>query len=175
MRIKKILCPTDLSLNSANGIAYAHSLAYEYRAELVVFHVTRFPPLPLAAYWELDSLPLDGRIYAPPTMEQILRQANARLDAFVNTLVDGRCQTRVALGKPAEEIINMALHERADLIIMAKRHMGPIRRLISPSTSEQVSRKAPCPVLSICPQKIQRPLLPKSRPAVAGSFAGAEA
>jgi nucleotide-binding universal stress UspA family protein len=175
MRIQKILCPTDLSLNSANGIAYAHSLAHEYRAELVVFHVTRFPPLPLAAYWELDALPLDGRIYAPPTTEQILHRANARLDAFMTTLVDGRCRTRVALGKPAEEIINMALHERADLIVMAKRHMGPIRRLISPSTSEQVSCKAPCPVLSICPPKIQRPLLPKSRTTVTGFLAGAEA
>ena len=175
MRIQKILCPTDLSLNSANGIAYAYSLAHEYRAELVVFHVTRFPPVPLAAYWELDALPLDGRIYAPPTVDQIMRRAKARLDAFVNTLVNSRCQTRVALGKPAEEIITMALHERADLIIMAKRHMGAIRRLISPSTSEQVSRKAPCPVLSICPPKIQRPLLPKAHPAVSGSFAGAQA
>jgi hypothetical protein len=33
MRIQKILCPTDLSLNSANGIAYAYSLAHEYGAE----------------------------------------------------------------------------------------------------------------------------------------------
>ena len=175
MRIQKILCPTDLSLNSANGIAYAYSLAHEYGAELVVFHATRFPPLPLAAYWQLDDLPLDRRFFTPPTVDQILRRASARLDAFVNTLVNSRCQTHVTLGKPAEEIINMALHERADLIIMAKRHMGPIRRLVSPSTSEQVSRKAPCPVLSICPQKIQRPLLAKSRPAVTGFFAGAEA
>ena len=175
MRIQKILCPTDLSLNSANGIAYAHSLAHEYGAELVVFHVTRFPPLPRAAYWQLDALPLDRQIYVPPAVDEILRRANARLDAFMQTLVKSRCQTRVVLGKPAEEIITMALHERADLIIMAKRHVGPMRRLISPSTSEQVSRKAPCPVLSICPPKIQRPLLPKAHPTVSGSFAGAQA
>lgn len=175
MRIQKILCPTDLSLNSANGIAYSYSLAHEYGAELVVFHVTRFPPLPLAAYWELDALPLDRPIYAPPTVDQILRRANARLETFVNTLVKSRCQTCVALGNPAEEIILVALHEGADLIVMAKRHMGLIRRLISPSTSEQVSRKAPCPVLSICPPKIQRPLLAKTPPAVTGFFAGAEA
>ena len=83
MRIQKILCPTDLSLNSANGIAYAHSLAHEYGAELVVFHVTRFPPLPRAAHWQLDALTLDRQIYVPPTVDEILRRANARLDAFI--------------------------------------------------------------------------------------------
>jgi nucleotide-binding universal stress UspA family protein len=175
MRIHRILCPTDLSLNSANGIVYAYSLALEHKAELVVLHVTTFPPAPLAALGQIDSLPLERPVYIPPTVDQILRRASARLDAFMRALVNSRCRTRVTLGKPTGEIITAALDERVDLIVMARRHMGFLGRIISPSVSEQVSRKAPCPVLSICPPKIQRPLVARSRPALTGLFAGAEA
>lgn len=175
MRIQKILCPTDLSLNSANGIVYAYSLAHEYRAELVVMHVTTFPAVPLAAFCQLDALPSERRVYLPPTVDQILCRAKARLDAFVKSHVIGSGQTCVVFGKPAAEIIISAVQQRADLIVMAKRHMGRIRRLISPSISEQVTREAPCPVLSICPPKIQSVNPVNRRRAVTGLLAGAEA
>ncbi|MGH7927300.1 MAG: universal stress protein [Candidatus Binatia bacterium] len=174
MRIERILCPTDLSLNSASGITYAHDLAQKYRAELVVLHVTTFPPVPLAALYPIDALPLERRGYTPPSVDQILLRARKRLDAFMKSLLNSHYQTRVTLGKPAEEILTAAVAERMDLIVMAKRHMGVVRRFISPSISERVSRRAPCPVLSVCPPKIQRPTAAQSRPAVHGVFLGAE-
>jgi nucleotide-binding universal stress UspA family protein len=175
MRIDKILCPTDLSANSASGIAYAQGLSQEYRAALVVLHVTSFPPVPIAALCELDALPGQNRVLVPPSVDELLRRASVRLDAFVKSIPIVDCQTRVAFGKPAMEIIVSAIQERADLIVMAKRHLGFIRRLLSPSVSEQVSRKAPCPVLSICPPKLQRPTGAKARPGVTGLLAGVEA
>jgi universal stress protein A len=175
MQVKKILCPTDLSLNSANGVAYAFSLAIQYRADLIVLYVASVPPVPLAALREPDLLTFDRRIYAQPSVDQILSQAKARLDAFMNPLLSRRCQTHVALGEPAEEITYTARRARADLIVIARRDMGIFRRLISRSISERLSREAPCPVLSICPQKIRRPIVAKARPAVTGIYAGAEA
>ena len=175
MRIQKILCPTDLSANSATGIAYAHGLSQEYRAALVVLHVTSFPPVPIAALCELDALPFQKRIFLPPSVDQLLSRSSARLDAFIRSMAIDDCQTRVAFGKAASEIIVSAINERADLIVMAKRHLGVLRRLLSPSISEQVSRKAPCPVLSICPPKLQRPIAAKPRPGVTGLLAGVEA
>lgn len=175
MRIYKILCPTDLSANSATGIAYAHGLSQEYRAALVVLHVTCFPPVPIAASCELDALPFQKRVFVPPTIDQLLSRARARLDAFTRSIPIDKCQIRVAFGKPATEIIVSAVHEGADLIVMAKRHLGVLRRLLSPSISEQVSRKAPCPVLSICPPKLQRPIGANSHPGLTGLLAGVEA
>jgi Universal stress protein family len=43
MLIKKILCLLDLSEDANTGMAYAVSVAREHKAELVFFHVTRFP------------------------------------------------------------------------------------------------------------------------------------
>jgi nucleotide-binding universal stress UspA family protein len=174
MRIERILCPTDLSLNSAAGITYAYELAQTSRAELVILHVTTFPSVPLATLYSIDALPLERRGYMPPSVDQILRRAQKRLDAFTKPLVNSHCQTRVALGKPAEEIMIAAVQERADLIVMAKRRMGLVRRLISPSISERVSRTAPCPVLSVCPAKIQCPSGAQSRAVVGDVFVGAE-
>jgi len=175
MRIKKILCPTDLSQNSARGIEYAFFLSREYRAEIVILHVTAFPSVPLAAAYPMDALPSDQRLYAPPSVDQILRRAQTSLDAFMKSFPNSRFQTRLTLGKPAQEIINTAFQEHTDLIVMAKRRLGTLRRLLSPSISENVSRQAPCPVLSICPQQIQQPIIRRSRPAATGLFLGAEA
>ena len=175
MRINKILCPTDLSVNSSSGVAYARDLSQEHRATLIVLHVTSFPPAPIAASCELDALPFQRRIFVPPTIDQLLSRAGARLDVFLRSMAIDDCQTRVAFGSPAIEIVVSALHERADLIVMAKRHLGMIRRLMSRSISEEVSRKAPCPVLSICPPQLRHSLIAKPQQGLAGLLAGVEA
>jgi hypothetical protein len=64
---------------------------------------------------------------------------------------------KIGLGKIAKEVVAAAVQEEADLIVMAKRKRGPLSRLFSRSISEAVSRKASCPVLSICPLQIIRP------------------
>ena len=52
--IQKILCPSDLTLNSLAGVAYGLTLAKENRAQLIVFHATSFPCQ--YPYYELESL-----------------------------------------------------------------------------------------------------------------------
>jgi nucleotide-binding universal stress UspA family protein len=175
MRIDKILCPTDLSANSASGILYARGLSQKHRATLVVLHVASFPPVPLAALCELDALPLQRTVVVPPTVDHLLSRAGAGLDAFIRSMAIDGCQPRIAFGNPATEIVTSALHERADLIVMAKRHLGLLRRLVSPSISEEVSRNAPCPVLSICPSKLKYSPGAKPRPGITGLLAGVEA
>ena len=41
--IRRILCPTDLTENSRDSVAYALRLAKENDAGLVIFHATVFP------------------------------------------------------------------------------------------------------------------------------------
>ena len=50
--IQKILCPTDLTLNSLAGIVYGLTLARENRAQLIVFSSQRrFPASILITNW----------------------------------------------------------------------------------------------------------------------------
>jgi nucleotide-binding universal stress UspA family protein len=52
-------------------------------------------------------------------------------------------------GNPAEQIVQVAKDQSADLIIIGTRARGRVARLFLGSTAEAVLRSAPCPVLSI--------------------------
>jgi nucleotide-binding universal stress UspA family protein len=55
--------------------------------------------------------------------------------------------TAVLTGEPAPEIVKYANNHKADLIIMAHRHLSWFSRLRDPSVCHQVIEHAPCPVL----------------------------
>lgn len=161
MLIKKILCPVDLSEDAKTGMAYAVSLAREHKAELVFFHVTRFPSWELAYPCEPDP---GFQPCMPPrfSMDNLFRTAAGRVrnlvQASFGTEVFGLSwKAAVSLGNIAREIVAAAVGEKADLIVMAKRKRGILVRLFARSISEAVSEQAPCPVLSLFPPQVLHP------------------
>jgi nucleotide-binding universal stress UspA family protein len=50
-------------------------------------------------------------------------------------------------GKPGEVIVDMALEEKASMIVMGTRGLGTIRRTIMGSVSDYVVHHAHCPVV----------------------------
>ncbi len=52
-------------------------------------------------------------------------------------------------GRPAEAILQAALGEKADLIVMGTRGLGAVGSLILGSQSQKVVAEAPCPVLLV--------------------------
>lgn len=162
MLIKKIICPIDLTENAKTGMAYAVSLAREHKAEVVFFHVTRFPS------WEL-AYPCEPNPFFQPALpkkfsvDDLFKTADRRVQNLVQgsfgTEVFGLCwKARIGLGNVPREIVAAAFEEKADLIIMAKRKRSVLVRLFARSISQAVSELAPCPVLSLCPPQIlQRP------------------
>ena len=55
----------------------------------------------------------------------------------------------VALGDPAEKILQLAESRNADLIVVGTREHGLLERLLDPSVSTAVQRKARCDVLVV--------------------------
>ena len=56
-------------------------------------------------------------------------------------------ESKVAVGKPAEEILRLAREEGVDLIVRATDRRTGVRRLLLGSVAEEVTRHAPCPAL----------------------------
>jgi nucleotide-binding universal stress UspA family protein len=160
MLIKKILCPIDLSEDAKTGMAYAVSLAREHKAELVFFHVTRFPSWELAYPCE----PNPGFQTCMPSrfsMDDLFQTAAGRVRNLVQASFGAEVfglswKATVSLGNIAREIVAEAVGQKADLIVMAKRKRGILVRLFARSISEAVSEQAPCPVLSLCPPQVLR-------------------
>jgi nucleotide-binding universal stress UspA family protein len=58
-------------------------------------------------------------------------------------------QVKVAVGRPAEEILRVAREEKVDLIVMGTHGRTGVRHLLLGSVAEAVSRHAPCPVFTV--------------------------
>jgi len=159
--IQKILCPTDLTLNSMAGVAYGLTLAKENRAQLIVFHTTSFPRLSQFLYCELEPFREWEQMVSRFKVDRLLAEAECKVKDFLSTKFrvasDGSAwQVRVALGKVTEEIVTAALQEEADIIVLARRKTRPLSRFFTRSISAAVSRNAPCPVISIGPSQFIR-------------------
>jgi nucleotide-binding universal stress UspA family protein len=149
----KILCPTDLTSNSQDSVAYALRLAKENSAELIVVHAISFPslgqlPCELEAFYQWEQC------VARFKLDQLMVDAEHRVRNFVGARFghESDCvawKPRVGLGEVAEEIVRAALQEEVDLIVMARCKRSAFARLFGRSIPEEVSTRAPCPVLSI--------------------------
>jgi Universal stress protein family len=152
--IQRILCPTDLTINSKHGVAYAFSLARRSGAQLIVFHATSFPTLSQYPCCELEPYYQWDQFVSKFKMDHVLAEGEWKVRNFVCEKFGVESSgvawnPRVALGRVAEEIVVAALQDEVDLIILARRKGRTVTRLFTRSISESVSRNAPCPVLSI--------------------------
>jgi len=148
--IQKILCSTDGTAYSKDGVAYAFSLAQRNRAELIVFHAMSFPSI-----WEYPCEPeacyCCEKLLAKFSVDRLLDEGERKVKRLIFELgIAGDCtrwKARVALGRAADEIIAAAAREEVDLIVMDRRRRSWLARAFTRGIVEKVSRNAPCPVL----------------------------
>lgn len=152
----RILCPVDGSTASAEAVTFALSLARETDGRLILLSVVE--PMPVSGeFGALDS-------------DEYLRLGDAHARTILSAAVPaevrewGRIDERIAVGKASERILDTARTERADIIVMGVRGRGAIDLLAFGSTTNDVVRRATCPVLAVHPTAAQ-PRLPATTPA----------
>jgi nucleotide-binding universal stress UspA family protein len=134
--IHTILHPTDFSEHSGSALQMACALARDYRARLIVLHVTVQPTI------------VYGEGVVPPDPVQVVEEARAYLDRLA--IPQGiPVERRLAEGDPPAEILHVAADSGADLIVMGTHGRTGLERLLMGSVAERVVRKAPCPVLTV--------------------------
>ena len=170
-----ILCPTDLTVNSRDAVAYGFSLAKKNDAQLIIFHATSFPCLSQYVWCEMEPYYQWSELLSRFKVDGLLAKAEQRVERFVCAAFSAESRTvawkaRAGLGEVAEEIVAAAIQERVALIVLSRRKKNALARVFMPSVIDTVSRSAPCPVLSLDPQAI-RPA-PAWRVPVFGEIAG---
>ncbi len=143
---KKILVPIDFSELSGGVIQAGLDIAQHREAEVTVLHVAK----------DTDYLSHYGGEF-PGTSISV---SKLREDAW--TVLDGRLKdlvkrlttspkvsTDLIWGNPVRDILRIAESGRFDLIVMATHGRRMLSRFFLGSVTEEVIRRAPCPVLAI--------------------------
>ncbi len=73
--------------------------------------------------------------------------------------------THLAIGEPWQQIVQMAEHLRADLLVLGTRGRRGLQRWMLGSTAEQLVRRASCPVYVAKPKEYPVPDVPEIEPA----------
>lgn len=141
--IHRVLCPTDFSQPSREGLAAAAELALHFGSDLLLVHV--LPVLP--------ALPPDPNfVFNVPEYEVALHSdANDRLSKLAEGMAAQGLKTRTVVGHgdAGSEIVRMAKEEGADLVVIATHGATGWRHVMFGSVAEKVVRLAGCPVLTV--------------------------
>jgi nucleotide-binding universal stress UspA family protein len=136
LRLREILCATDLQPGSAKVLSYAQALAKDQNAHLAVVHVLKMPA------------------DAPPELREAQREiVMAHLEQLLLQEVSPLLEAHsiVEIGVPQERISKVADELRADLIVMGLHHtFHPRMSAHLPwAMLHQVISHARCPVLRV--------------------------
>lgn len=139
-RINRILVPVDFSAASEAMLRYAVAFARRFRAALLLLHV-------------VDRINVPSRVVYYATRLQLVVQERAirQLAEFAERVLpqDLEAEQLVLSGTPYDVINQVARRERVDLIIVATRGHGAVKRFFIGGTAGRVVRHAPCPVLVV--------------------------
>lgn len=139
MKVESILCPIDLSPESAKALCYAQALARAHGARLLVFH---------CAGEHAEGAPLGALEDVEMAVERSLGPRAGAGGVEPEVIVAGGHD-------PAEAITREASARGVGLIVMCSRRR-PFRAALLGSTAESVYRTAPCPVLITHPDERDR-------------------
>jgi nucleotide-binding universal stress UspA family protein len=131
IKIERILCPLDLSEDSAEALRYAVALTKTYGATLYLCHCA-------------DSLELSVDINREMLGCEMRDQA--REHCGIMNFASIACETIIIDGDPVEAIARLTSDKDIDLIVMASRRRNRAGALLG-STAESVSHNVGCPVL----------------------------
>jgi nucleotide-binding universal stress UspA family protein len=139
----RVLVPLDGSQLAEAILPFVEQVAGPLDAEVVLLRVIE-PLSPVEWVASAGVLTPDTFALRDMDAEHYLRDVERRLSTK-----GLRVRTRVALGRPAEEILAAAQATSADLIAMATHGRGGLGRLLFGSVAEAVLHAATVPVLLI--------------------------
>lgn len=140
--IKTILCPTDFSAHSRQGLDQIVELARALGAELCLLHVC-----PLLLY----AIAPDAHPEAPGFEGAVKAKLTAELGALAESVRKHgvAVQTLLVDGNPGDVIAVVAAQRKVDLIAMVTHGRTGVSRLTLGSVAERTVRSSGVPVLTL--------------------------
>jgi nucleotide-binding universal stress UspA family protein len=144
-QVQKILFPIDFASHYETLVPWVSTFAEKFGATVYVLFVTQ--DLSNFATFFVPH----GNIQS--FQEEALASAKKKMAAVAQEFFKSfpKLETRVEVGSPAEQILNLAAKEKIDLIVMGVHGRKGLDRAIFGSVADKVVQSAPCPVLTVRP------------------------
>ncbi len=137
---RKILCPIDYSAPCQAIVPYVKDILQHFPAELVLVHAYGPSAATALGYGELSMT-------NPNLFEEVEATETERLRTFAREMFAGQhVECIVELGEAGCIIHKIARQEGADLVMLATRGHGPVRRLLLGSVTAKVLHDVSTPV-----------------------------
>jgi nucleotide-binding universal stress UspA family protein len=144
----RVLLATDGSAEADLASRAAVERAESTGSELHVVHVGRLPNFLMQ---DPDVIGHDCRLY--DELEEESRERLRRLTWRVGVAGGTVAATHLRMGWPGWEIARLGEEIGEDVIVVGSRCRGRLRRALTGSVSESVTRHATCSVLVVSPQR----------------------
>jgi nucleotide-binding universal stress UspA family protein len=140
--MKRIVCAFDGSEHAMKAAESAADLARRYQAQLALVYVVEpyAPPMDVPGLSFIDWLEPHKQAAA-----RLLDDAAAKLSGRTGP----RPEVEIRLGSPANEVVQYAADQQADLIVVGSRGHGAVKRLLMGSVADRVVHLAHGPVLVV--------------------------
>lgn len=141
-KLRRILAATDFSSTAKAGVDWAIELALAHDARIDLVHALLVPSR------ATDFVP------SPPDFTEALQEAaSGRLNEITKRVRERGVEVsaELKLGVPSQVILESAIQQDADLVVVGTRGLSGLRHLLLGSTAERVVQHAHCPVLTVHP------------------------
>ncbi len=141
-KLHKILAATDFSSTASAGVDWATELAVTHGASINLVHALLVPSR------ATDFVP------SPPDFTEALQEAaSGKLNEITSRVRQRGAEVtaELKLGVPSQVILDTAVQQEVDLVVIGTRGLSGLRHLLLGSTAERVVQHAHCPVLTVHP------------------------
>ena len=149
--MKRIMVAIGFSEYAEGLLTYAARIAESFSAELVVVNIINSRDVEAVGTIAAMGYDVDSKQYVSGvkeerqnTLDQLLKKISYPAE---------KIRTILKVGNPTEELLNFALEQSVDLIVMGIKGRTDLRHLLVGSVAEKVFRRSPVPVLSYRDEK----------------------
>ena len=149
--IKKIMAAVGFTEYSEGLLNYAVQIAESMQAELIVASIINVRDVEAISTVATMGYEVDSEHYVSEIKADRLKTLNTIL-AKIPYPAD-KVHTVIKVGYPVPELLQIAIAENADLIVMGIKGRSNLEHILMGSVAEKVFRRSPIPILSYRDEK----------------------
>ncbi len=149
--MKRIMVAVGFNGYAEELVNYAIGITQNFSAELIIVNIIHARDVDAVGTIAAMGYDVDSEHY----VSSIKAERQQALDEILKkaSYPSEKVQIIIKTGDPTEELLDLALNENIDVIIMGIKGRTELRHMLVGSVAEKVFRRSPVPVLSYRDQK----------------------